>query len=645
MCGLNAGGTIENCYNTGTVSGVGEASYVGGVCGLNAGTIENCYNTGAVSGGQYFGGVCGSNTYAGKINNCYNTGTVTGTESYVGGVCGYNYSSSTISNCYYLNTTATGGIGTNNGTLEKVESKTSTQFGSGEVAYLLNGSKSDGTLAWGQTLTGDNKQDFPVLGGAKVYQTAPCVSYTNSENTVKEHTDENGDETCDVCKAKTVYIVSLTSQPDGVNTSIANLDGGGKIKAGESTTVVAPAVPGYTFNGWYNGETPLSADLSFVYTPTADITLTAKYTANAKMTVTITGGTSYSVSVNGGTASDYSTSTSPSYEVGTKLTVTAKGENFAYWQNEAGSVLSRSAEYTFTVVNNATVTAVYDTKIDSKAIVNFISGYDQIINRYQIAAADDFTVPAAPTKTGCDFAGWSINGTVVSLTAENYNAAVKAAIQAAITDALATEDTTDDIINVKATYTAKEQKVTVTVNSGSGSGEYNVNDVVTVTANAPAENMKFSHWTDGSGTILSYNTSYSFYAAKDITLTAVYVADTVEVEAKGTTEIVDVIKDTANGKISFVSMSTVPEGCTITKAGVVATTDSTIGTSDDNFKAEKVSIVRGDATSAQAYQYTWTAKLSDYNKVVYVRAYLVYTDKNGNSHTIYGGIVSASVNG
>ena len=125
VCGYNDGGTIENCYNTGTVSG---SRLVGGVCGYNyapsdrTATITNCYNTGAVSGtGPYVGGVCGANNVYSSSNgivtitNCYNTGAVSGTGTYVGGVCGqnnaYNSSNGTakITNCYNTgNVTATG---------------------------------------------------------------------------------------------------------------------------------------------------------------------------------------------------------------------------------------------------------------------------------------------------------------------------------------------------------------------------------------------------------------------------------------------------------------------------------------------------------------------------------------------------------
>ena len=176
VCGSNYG-TIKNCYNNGSVSccSYGDINMYGGVCGENNGTIENCYNTGTVSGFDEVGGVCGRNP--GTINNCYNTGTVSG-NSYVGGVCGQT--SKTITNCYYLSGTATDGIGYIEESIDvagSAESKTTTQFESGEVCYLLNGSRSEGTeekpLAWYQNISSGSRDTYPVLTGTgtnTVYQ-------------------------------------------------------------------------------------------------------------------------------------------------------------------------------------------------------------------------------------------------------------------------------------------------------------------------------------------------------------------------------------------------------------------------------------------------------------------------------------------
>lgn len=130
VCGYNyansnSTATIENCYNTGTISG--RYDEVGGVCGCNyaeegTSTIKNCYNTGMVSSsssGEYsFGGVCGKN-YANynstaTIESSYNTGTVSGKGDYAGGVCGknyayYSYATANIKNCYNTGTVSGSG--------------------------------------------------------------------------------------------------------------------------------------------------------------------------------------------------------------------------------------------------------------------------------------------------------------------------------------------------------------------------------------------------------------------------------------------------------------------------------------------------------------------------------------------------------
>ncbi len=158
-------GKVQNCYNTGTVNG---NNFVGGVVGYsNVATVNNCYNTGMVSGGESasVGGVVGC-VNRGTVQNCYNTGTVSGGESaFVGGVVGNN-GHGTIQNCYYNNTVYSGSaIGDNdNVTVTNVEGKTSAQFTSGEVAYLLNGDQSG--IVWYQTCG----EGLPAYSGIRVYR-------------------------------------------------------------------------------------------------------------------------------------------------------------------------------------------------------------------------------------------------------------------------------------------------------------------------------------------------------------------------------------------------------------------------------------------------------------------------------------------
>ena len=208
VCGSNYG-TITNCNNAGIVSG---KSYVGGVCGKNSngGTVTNCNNTGEVRGtSQYIGGLSGDNDSS-SITNCNNTGEVKATGKFVGGLSGGNYNNGTITNCYYDSTVYTGtAIGDDMGTTEKVEGKTTEQYKTGEVAYLLQPDQSD--EVWGQTIGTDT---YPTLGGAKVYKTAiykgcegkpgepVSYEYSNTEkNTYGEHPDLDKDGKCDDCGA------------------------------------------------------------------------------------------------------------------------------------------------------------------------------------------------------------------------------------------------------------------------------------------------------------------------------------------------------------------------------------------------------------------------------------------------------------
>ena len=169
VCGNNAG-TITNCYNAGNLTAIEPSATIGGICGYNnGGTVTNCYNTGTVNATgsvASVGGVCGCSTA--PISNCYNIGTVTATSSGadISGICGYNFGP--IKNCYYLADTE-----------DENGGKTTEQFASGEVAYLLSQGCStgvgddaetyDGSI-WGQKL-GENGDTYPVLDITKrVYQ-------------------------------------------------------------------------------------------------------------------------------------------------------------------------------------------------------------------------------------------------------------------------------------------------------------------------------------------------------------------------------------------------------------------------------------------------------------------------------------------
>ena len=341
VCGYNVGGTIENCYNTGTitataqatgiyssvggvcgfsfwnifncyntgkVSVTGDRAWVGGVSGFNGKDIKNCYNTGEVSvavDGGVVGGVCGNNDSWSRITNCYNTGkvSVTGGNAVVGGVCGMN--ANTIKNCYFLTGTADKGTG-------EATEKTDSQFKSGEVAWLLNGSQNP--QLWGQ---GSN--DMPVLTSNRpkdvTYTVPVCVTiqmpdgtseqygYTTKGNTLAEYPSQLNGKTYtfyeDSNFATPIDTATKTYEKDTViyAKEKKNSSGGGSVffwdlkfdtNGGSDIDTVTeweystidldeyvPEKEGYKFVGWYADE-DLTKEIDEVYL-TQDTTVYAKW--------------------------------------------------------------------------------------------------------------------------------------------------------------------------------------------------------------------------------------------------------------------------------------------------------------------------------------------------------------------------------
>ncbi len=185
--------------NLGIVNSYFNSDYeCGGIVGSAAGSyILNCYNINTLTGGcEMVGGIVGwmrSTT----IEGCFSTGTVyDNTNEYFenagfGNIVGLVNAECEIINCYQLNADPGYGVFFYNTEEVVIPQLTAEQFASGEVAYLLGES-------WGQTLEGENKDAYPVLGGAKVnygYTTCDAAQsekiYTNDEATeVKpSHTD------------------------------------------------------------------------------------------------------------------------------------------------------------------------------------------------------------------------------------------------------------------------------------------------------------------------------------------------------------------------------------------------------------------------------------------------------------------------
>lgn len=434
-------GSVENCYNTGTVTATGSNAVAGGVMGVNLNTVNSCYNTGTVTG-TTAGGVVGANSYGttpGTVTSCYNVGKVAASSegTTIGGVVGANSNGSTsgtVNGCYYLNTVAGSAIGDSSGTSENVASKTTEEFASGEVAWLLQDAvEQDGsttTQVWGQEIGANNYPELLAFDASaqKVYRVAFEYNY-----------DYEGTE----------------------NAAYAN----------SGSPVSVPTTPereGYAFGGWYSDKdfnTKWNFDTDTV---TEDINLYAKWTARIYPVTLITnGGTIESGDVTGYT-----------YGVGVTLPVDVirPGYTFGGWYAEADFSDGKVIEISTTDTGDKTFYAKWlsaDTGV-SRVIV---SDQDAAINGNAISVtlpagsslptAGDIQITAAEGATVSDLSTedggttWTFTVTAEDGTTEMYTIQVTIAPLPAYTVTVAASSHGSVMAN--PTSAAAGETVTLTI--------------------------------------------------------------------------------------------------------------------------------------------------------------------------------------
>ena len=203
---FDSGNSITSCANYGEITGTED--FVGGIIGyFGEGSLQNSANNGNISGKARVGNLIGYANIC-NINNVLGIGNITANyadcnglivgyiadaSSSASGILAYNSSAKMTIKGKELTGDAVVAIGS--GSLTYPEGKneadvikafTPEQLKSGEVAYLLNGSKSEGELAWYQQLGSDA---YPVLTAAEgntVYHGSfhycdnTAASYSNS---------------------------------------------------------------------------------------------------------------------------------------------------------------------------------------------------------------------------------------------------------------------------------------------------------------------------------------------------------------------------------------------------------------------------------------------------------------------------------
>lgn len=446
---------------------------------------------------------------------------------------------------------------------------------------------------------------------------------------------QNADGTYGVEVGK--FTVQVTSRTTGSNSPVANVAGGGSdITYAQGTKVTASAISGYKFVGWFVNEytgTPYSTDLTCEVKPTADCTMIAVYEP-------ISGGvfalevSASKFTVNGGaTQRSYLLEKMP---VGTQVTVVFKGsENFLYWVNESGKVVSTSKTYTFSMGSATTLKAVYAEKEEHQAMVVFISHTQQVISSKGYTDTQEIQFPEPPIKMGATFVRWSMT-------------------EAEIRAAMAT--TTTGIIVVEPVYEFSAGSYTVTVNypnDETATYTATVGKITTVTAKS-IDGKVFKCWKNGD-TVLGYTETLKIAPRGDLTLTAEYVDAGTTVDRLPVIALTEISASQQGAKyaVSFTATRSVPDGYTVTEQGVLVSTDSRYGEEgaldamkldadgDEPDNTKSLKATNTDATGVTVLN----GIVSAADRTVYGRAYMILRDSSGTMVYVYSDtILSGSYN-
>ena len=426
---------------------------------------------------------------------------------------------------------------------------------------VVNGSASNAT----QKLNYAGSIDATVNAALAAAGLAPDTGYTNS------YTVSTPEVSGTTITVTVTYTTKLTYTVEFVGFEGADL-GSATVEHGAAATApTAPAVEGYTFNGW---------DKEFDNV-TGDLTVNAVYTIN-KYTVTfvdMNGDTIQEVTVEYGKAA--TAPTAPAVE----------GHTFSGWDTDFTNV-----------TGDLTVTAVYTI---NKYTVTFVDMNGDTIDEVTVEYNKAATAPTAPAVEGYTFSEWdkdfsnvtgaltvtalyTINTHTVTVTVKAEGDYAKTTVDYGTVYTLPTEDevsakgllTTDDIfsgwmINGESFDAGAEVTITAdtVITAILGNVTYYTVTIVdgeTTTTNSCAEGTTFTvpaaagktgytfvSWTDDEGNV--YVADLTLTVTADITLTAQYTVITF------TVTFVDMNGDTIQEvTVEYGAAATAPTAPTVT---------------------------------------------------------------------------------
>lgn len=309
------------------------------------------------------------------------------------------------------------------------------------------------------------------------------------------------------------HTVSVSADPAEGGT----VSGSGTYQDNESVTVTATANIGYTFKIWTEGGSAVSTSAAYTFTATADRTLAAVFEKEPDNPDPPTPVTTYTVSVNASPTAGGTVSGGGSYQENTSVTVRAtanSGYTFKGWI-KSGTQVSTDVNYTFSVTENTSLTAVFEADVPTPiptyrvSVSAMTGGTVTGGGTYQSGAS--VTVTATPSNN-YRFVEWREDGKPVSADA-TYTFSVSADRSlTAVFEQIEQPPTPSYIVSASADP--------VEGGSVSGGGSFQLGTSVTITATAD-NGYRFVCWMNGDERA-SLSPSYTFSVSGNASLVAVF---------------------------------------------------------------------------------------------------------------------------
>lgn len=386
--------------------------------------------------------------------------------------------------------------------------------------------------------------------------------------------------------------------------------GAGGYGHGQLVSMQASPDAGYNFEGWYADDVKVSGLPNYSFLADKDLVLTAQFVPMPQYTLQVSAQTGGQVQLDGAPLPLGDEAYLP---LGAEIVLTAVADDgyaFSYWTDANNSgVISTNATCQCVLTGDRTLQAVFRPMPSSEAsefTVIFRDKTGEILQTHSVSKDSAAMSPADPVLPGYRFLHWDKDFSAVSA---------------------------DMFVNAVYERVADEHTISVVngqLANGDTSGVVQFDQAVIVVAGAAPAGQVFSHWSQNGQPVSSQSTFTCFASTRDITLTAVF-ADAAEHLPPVPSITLSEYVMTDGGAMALTAYRDLPSGYTLVESGILLSDEAPPG---EGLTVNTPGASRGRVGNDSTSQFN-IRKSSAAGTSWYARAYLIYSDGQGNVVTVY----------